>query len=175
MEPNVENENAEPSSFENAKKHWNKHKGKYILGGFLALSFGLGFHFGNRGNSRHHYSRLLKDGVKDAVKEGIKDVVDAGMRDIVKDGMKSVVTEVITDVVPNVVKNNVRNTVGDAVKNAIKESAVTIIKEVTTVEPKPLKNKDIDDIKKVIDYITDDQSTLKILYDSDGNEYLVSK
>lgn len=176
METNVnEDEKVEPSDFEKAKNHWDKHKKKYIVGGVLALSFGLGFHFGNRGNSRHHYSRLLKDGVRDAVKEGMKDVVDAGMHDVVKDGMKTVVTDVVNDSVRKLERttlSNVRTTVSDTVKTAIKESAVTIIREVQAVEPKPLKNKHVDEVQKVIDYLTDDGG-LKIRYDTDGNIYTV--
>jgi hypothetical protein len=176
MESNVEIEKeAEPSSFEKAKKHLTKHKGKYIVGGFIALSFGLGFHFGNKGNSRRHYSRLLKDGVSDAVREGIKDIVDSGMRDVVKDGMKSVVTEVITDVVPNVVRYNVSNSVDNAVRRAIKESAVTIVKEVAKVEPKPLTNKDVDGIQAIMDNLVDKHSGIKVMYDAAGNVYTVSK
>lgn len=170
METNVnENEKAEPNAFEDVKNHWNKHKKKYIIGGLVALSFGLGFHFGNRGNSKHHYSRLLKDGVRDAVAEGMRDVVDAGMHDIVKDGMKSVVRDAVSDAVSDdVIKSNVRKTV----KNAIKESAITIIREVEAVDPKPLKNKQVDDVQKIIDYLSDDGG-LKIRYDAEGNIYTV--
>lgn len=181
MEPNVnENEKVkdEPSDFEKAKKHWAKHKKKYIVGGIVALSFYLGFNFGNRGNSRRHYTRLLKDGVSDAVREGMRDVVHTGMRDVVEDGMRNVVEDVVTDVVEDVITddvvNNIRKTVSNTVKTAIKESAVTIIKEVKE-EPKSLKPKHIEELQKILNNLTEDRTGLEIRYDSEGNMYIVKK
>jgi hypothetical protein len=178
MEMNAnEEEKVQPSGFETLKKHLVKHKKKYIIGGIAVLAFGFGFHFGNRGNSRHQYSRLLKDGVKDAVGESIREVVDSSMRNIVKDGMGKVVTETIEDTITDTVDATMRDFVKDgiksAVKSAIKDSAVTIIKEVKTVE-QPLKNKHIDEIQKMMDYISEgDGGGLKIRLGENGTIYTI--
>lgn len=182
METNVnENEKVEPSSLEKAKTHWAKHKKKYITCGLIALAFGFGYHFGNRGNSKRHYTKLLKDGVSDAVREGMRDVTREGMRDVVKSGMRDVVEDVITDVVDDVVVEDIvgtiRKTVSGTVKSAIKESAVTIIKEVKEVkeEQSSIKPKHIEELQKILNNLTEDRTGLEIRYDSEGNVYIVKK
>lgn len=172
MESNVNgNEKVEPSDFEKTKSHFVKHKKKYIFGGIAAVSFIVGFSLGNRGNSKRHYSKLLKDGVKDAVKEGMKDVVHEGMKDVVEDGMRRVVTYAVNnafeDAVTDIV-DEVGDTVKDTVKKTIKESAVTILRE---VEVKSDEDKNTDAFKKILDLIKEEKKDLKFHYDSDGNVY----
>lgn len=179
METNIEEtEKTQPTAFESFKKHINKHKYKYLFGAGLALAAGVGYHIGNRGNSKHHYSRLLKDGVQAAVEDGMKNVVESGMKSIVKDGMRDVVEDVIDDAVINDIRRTVNDTVkkttGETVRNVIKESAITIIKEVEkTVEPKQLVDSESDDMKKVIEYITKEMNGVKIRVDENGNLYKV--
>lgn len=182
MENNI-NENKQETSSElgKVKSHWAKHKNKYLIGGFALLTFGLGYHFGNRGNSKYHYAKLLKDGVSDAVREGMWDVTRDGMRDIVKEGMRDTVRDVVTDVVDDVVAEDVvgtiRKTVSNTVRSAIKESAVTIIKEVKEVkeDSSPIKSKHIEDLQKILNNLTEDRTGLDIRCDTEGNVYIVKK